>query len=415
MTMAELLTSALHAPDLNDPDHYVASMPYALFAEVRQRERVYWNPEPDGPGFWAVLGFDDIVAVSKQPDLFSSAYENGGHRIYNENEAGLAGSGDAGIGIPFISRDPPTHTQYRKVVMPALSPARLDGIEQRIEARVAALFDAVPRDETVDILPLFTVPLPLLTLAELLGVPAEKWHDLHRWTDAFVGEDDPDFRQSPEAMQAVVGEFFGFGHTLFDDRRAHPSDDLASLLANTPIDGQPATIADFVGNLMLALVGGNETTRNTINHTIISLANDPAQWQLVRDDPDVLAGGVKEMLRHASAVIHMRRTAMRDTRLGGKAIRKGDKVVVWYPSGNRDETVFADPDRFDLRRPIKQHLAFGAGTHVCVGSRLAEMQLRVAFRLMARHVSRFELGSDIRRVRSTFINGFKKLEVRLVS
>jgi linalool 8-monooxygenase len=401
-------------PDLNDPDHYVAQMPYALFAEVRRREPVYWNPEPDGPGFWAVLGFDDIVTVSKQPDLFSSAFENGGHRIFNENEAGLAGSGDAGIGIPFISRDPPTHTQYRKVVMPALSPARLDGIEQRIEARVAALFDAVPRNETIDILPLFTVPLPLLTLAELLGVPPEKWPDLHRWTDAFVGEDDPDFRQSPEAMQAVIGEFFGFSEALFDDRRAVPSNDLASLLANSPIDGKPAAFGDFVGNLILALVGGNETTRNTINHTIIAFAKAPAQWQAIRDNPDLLAGGVKEMLRYASAVIHMRRTAMRDTVLGGKTIRKGDKVVVWYPSGNRDPAIFADPDRFDIRRPIKQHLAFGAGTHVCVGSRLAEMQLRVAFQLMARHVTHFELGSDIRRVRSTFINGFKKLEVKLV-
>lgn len=413
--MASAAHSPTNGPDFKDPDHYVRAMPYALFADVRRSDPVYWNPESDGAGFWAVLGFEDIMTVSKQADLFSSAHENGGHRIFNENEVGLTGAGETAIGIPFISRDPPTHTQYRKFIMPALSPARLEGIEKRIESRVAQLFDAVPLNETVDILPLLTVPLPLLTLAELLGVPAELWHDLHRWTDAFVGEDDPDFRQSPEAMQAVLGEFFGFCQHLFEDRRANPASDIASLLANTKIDGQPVPFGDFVGNLILALVGGNETTRNSINHSMIAFANNPDQWQLIRDDPALLPGAVKEMVRHASPVIHMRRTATRDTELGGKAIRKGDKVVVWYPSGNRDERIFADPDRFDVCRPIRQHLAFGAGTHVCVGSRIAEMQLRVAFAAMARHVRSFEIIGTPSRVRSNFINGFKKLEVRLVA
>lgn len=414
--MASTATMAATGPDLNDPDLYADGVPYALFAELRKRDPVYWNLERDGPGYWAVLGFDDILTVSKQADLFSSAYENGGHRIFNENEAGLGGSGgDSGIGIPFISRDPPTHTHYRKFIMPALSPARLEGIEARIEQRVAGLLDKVPLDETVDILPLLTVPLPLLTLAELLGVPAGMWPDLHRWTDAFIGEDDPEFRQSPEAMQAVLGEFFAFCSQLFEDRRAHPTQDIASLLANTEIAGQPVPFGDFVGNLVLALVGGNETTRNSLNHSMIAFARDPAQWDAIRADPGLLTNAVKEMVRHASPVVHMRRTAMRDTELGGKTIRKGDKVVLYYPSGNRDERVFADPDYFDIRRPIRQHLAFGAGVHVCVGSRIAEMQLRVAFAALARHVSRFEVDGEVRRVRSTFINGFKKLEVRLVS
>ncbi|WP_447762934.1 cytochrome P450 [Sphingopyxis panaciterrae] len=401
--------------DLKDPDLYVGGMPYAELAALRAEGSVRWNPESDGAGFWAVLGFDDIVAVSRQADLFSSAHENGGHRIFNENEVGLTGAGESAIGIPFISRDPPTHTQYRKFVMPALSPARLDGIEARIAERVERLFAEVPLNEAIDILPLLTVPLPLLTLAELLGVPAETWHDLHRWTDAFVGEDDPDFRQSPEAMQAVLGEFMGFSAALFDERRANPGDDIASLLANTEIHGEPVPLGDFIGNLILALVGGNETTRNSINHSMIAFANNPDQWDRVRADPGLLPNAVKEMVRYASPVIHMRRTATRDTELAGQAIRKGDKVVVFYPSGNRDERIFADPDRFDVTRPIRQHLAFGAGTHVCVGSRLAEMQLRLAFATMARHVRRFEIAGEPSRVRSNFINGFKRLDVRLVT
>jgi cytochrome P450 len=401
-------------PDLKDPDLYTAAMPHELLAELRRSDPVYWNEETDGAGFWAVLRFEDIVAVSRQADLFSSAYESGGHRIFNENEVGLTGAGESAIGIPLISRDPPIHTQYRKFVMPALSPARLSGIEQRITARAERLLAAVPLNEAVDILPLFTVPLPLLTLAELLGLPEAVWQDLHRWTDAFVGEDDPDLRQSPEAMQAVLGEFFAFSQELFETRRREPTQDIASLLANTEIDGRPVQFNDFIANLILALVGGNETTRNSINHSLINFADNPDQWDLLRSTPEVLGDAVKEMVRTASPVIHMRRTAMRDTELGGKAIRKGDKVVVWYPSGNRDETVFPDPDRFDIQRKFSQHLAFGAGTHVCVGSRLAEMQLRVAFRLLARQVRGFEIASASR-VRSNFINGFKSLEVRLLA
>ena len=401
--------------DLKDPDLYVGGMPYAELADLRAAGSVHWNPESDGAGFWAVLGFDDIVTVSRQADLFSSAHENGGHRIFNENEVGLTGAGESAIGIPFISRDPPTHTQYRKFVMPALSPGRLEGIEARIAERVERLFAEVPLGEAIDILPLLTVPLPLLTLAELLGVPAETWHDLHRWTDAFVGEDDPDFRQSPEAMQAVMGEFIGFATALFNERRANPGPDIASLLANTEIHGEPVPLGDFVGNLILALVGGNETTRNSINHSLIAFANNPDQWDAIRADRALLPNSVKEMVRYASPVIHMRRTATRDTELGGQAIRKGEKVVVFYPSGNRDPSIFADPDAFDITRPIRQHLAFGAGTHVCVGSRLAEMQLRLAFATMARHVRRIEIIGEPSRVRSNFINGFKRLEVRLTA
>lgn len=316
--------------------------------------------------------------------------------------------------MPFISRDPPYHTRYRAFVMPALAPVRIAGIEERIAARVDALLAELPRDEPIDLLGRFTVPLPLLTLAELLGLPGDMWRDLHRWTDAFIGEDDPDLRQSPEAMGAVLGEFMGFATELYHARRKEPGQDIASLLANAAIDGKPMPLAEFIGNLVLALVGGNETTRNSLNHTVIAFARDPAQWELVRREPELLAGAAKEMVRHASPVVHMRRTATRDTELGGKAIRKGDKVVMFYPSGNRDETVFEAPDRFDVTRRIRTHVGFGSGAHVCVGSRLAEMQLRLAFGALVRHVRGFEIVGDPLRVRSNFITGFKRLEARLV-
>jgi linalool 8-monooxygenase len=402
------------AIDLKDPDLYQDRVPYDLFAELRRRSPVHWNPEADGAGFWAVTRHADILEVSRQPEVFSSAYANGGHRIFNENEVGLTGAGDAAIGVPFISVDPPVHNAYRQVVMPALSPKRLGDIEARIHARAVALIDAIPLGEAVDIVPLLSAPLPLLTLAELLDVPSERWVDLYHWTNAFVGEDDPEFRQSPEAMRRTLGEFFAFAQALFEDRRAQPGPDIATLLATAEVEGAPAKFSDFVANLILVLVGGNETTRNSLSHTLQAFAEFPDQWDRIRADPDLLTVASAEMVRFATPVMHMRRTAVRDARIGEQHVRRGDKVVLWYSSANRDEAVYPDADRFDVTRRGVRHVGFGYGQHVCVGSRLAEMQLRVAFRLLADRVARFEVVAPPRRFRSNFINGLKTLGVRLV-
>ena len=408
------MSIVIDRPDLKDPDLYKDRAPYDVFEWLRREEPVYWNPETDGAGFWALTRHADIVEVSRRADLFSSAYENGGHRIFNENEVGLTGAGDSALGIPFISRDPPIHTKYRKFVMPALAPGRLGDIEQRVEKRVAALLAKVPLGETHDIVPLLSAPLPLLTLAELLGLPSETWVKLYHWTNAFVGEDDPEFRQSPESMAATMTEFFAFSQELFEARRAQPGPDIASLLANAEIDGVPVPFKDFVGNLILVLVGGNETTRNSLSHTMVAFAKNPDQWEAIRADPDLLKAATAEFVRYASPVLHMRRTAMADVEIGGQAIAKGDKIVMWYISGNRDEAVFENPDQFDVRRRAAQQIGFGSGQHFCVGSRLAEMQLRVAFRQLARHVRRFEVDGEPRRFRSNFINGLKNLDLNLV-
>jgi linalool 8-monooxygenase len=402
-------------PDLKDPGLYVEQVPYEVFARLRREAPVYWNEESDGAGFWALTRHAHIVEVSRQPELFSSAFENGGHRIFNENEVGLTGAGESAIGIPFISRDPPLHAQYRKVVMPALAPNRLQGIEDRVRARCVDLLAKVPLDEAVDVVPLLSAPLPLLTLAELLDVPAELWPKLYDWTNAFVGEDDPEFRRSPEAMGQVLAEFFGFARELFEQRRAKPGEDLASVLANAVINAAPVPFNEFVGNLILVLVGGNETTRNSLSHGIVSFARFPDQWQRVRQQPEVLRAGVRELVRFASPVMHMRRTAMADTEIGGQKIRKGDKVVMWYISGNRDEEAFSRPDEFDITRGNMPQIGFGSGQHACVGFRLAEMQLKVAFGLLAERVDRFEIMAPPRRFRSNFINGLKNLNVKLVT
>lgn len=407
--------ATLAVPDLKDPGLYEAGVPWETFAELRRTDPVHWNPEADGAGFWALTRHADISQVSRQPLLFSSAYENGGHRIFNENEVGLTGAGESAIGIPFISRDPPVHSKWRSIVLPALSPVKLGDIEARIRSRVIQLVDAIPLDEPLDLVPALSAPLPLLTLAELLGLDPESWRKLYEWTNAFVGEDDPEFRQSPEAMAATLGEFFEFAQDLYESRKANPTSDIASLLANAEINGEPVPFRDFVGNLILVLVGGNETTRNSMSHTIRAFAENPDQWTAVRDDRELFKNGTGEMVRYASPVMHMRRTATEDTQIGEQKIAKGDKVVLWYISGNRDEDVFEDADRFDIRRRRSPHLGFGTGQHVCVGSRLAEMQLRVAFDILADRVKSFEVTQPSRRFRSNFINGLKNLEVVLHS
>lgn len=400
-------------PDLKDPDLYADRAPHDVFDMLRADRPVYWNAERDGPGFWALTRYADIVEVSRNPAMFSSAYANGGHRIFNENEVGLTGAGESAIGIPFISVDPPVHTQYRKYIMPAVSPGRLAGIEERIRERCLALVERIPLGETVDVVPLLSAPLPLLTLCELFDLPPEMWTKLYDWTNAFVGEDDPDFRRSPEAMQQTLAEFMAFAARLFEERRTSPGEDLATLLATMEVHGEPVAFPEFVGNLILALVGANETTRNSLSHSIAAFSDNPAEWRKLRDDPDLVKNGVREMVRHASPVMHMRRTAMADTEIGGQPVARGDKVVMWYIAANRDPAVFADPQRFDIARGNIQHLGFGTGQHVCVGSRLAEMQLRVAFGILAERVKSFEVMAKPRRFRSNFINGLKNLDVRM--
>jgi len=398
--------------DFSDPSVWEAGVPHETIAEIRRRDRVYWNPEADGRGFWAVLGFNDIVEVSKKPDVFSSAARNGGHRIFNENEVSLANTNDDSIGTPFISMDPPEHQNYRRLVVPALSQARMANMEARIRARAQDLLDKLEPGRSVEWVDAVSGPFPLMTLVELLDVSADDWKKLFRWTNFFVAEDDPDCRASPDEAAALMQEFGDYVKWLHDTRRANPGSDVVSMLANTEVDGRPMSFGEFMGNMVLLTVGANETTRNSISHGICAFAANPDQWDHVRADPSVLSEGVREIVRYASPVMHMRRTAVVDTMIGSVPIRKGDKVLLWYIAGNRDETAISSPNQFDIRRKNIKHVGFGTGQHVCVGQRLAELQLRIMFGELAKRFTGFEVVNPPRRLRSNFINGLKSLHVK---
>lgn len=408
-----VMTEIAFAPDLKDAALYEQGIPHQIFARLRQQAPVYWNPETDGPGFWAITKYDDIVEISRNPQLFSSASAHGGHRIFNENEVSIANSGETAIGIPLISLDPPLHQKYRVLAMRGVTPSRLAGIEERIVERATSLLDAIATPASVEFVSAFSAPLPLLTLCELIDVPSTMWRQLYDWTNCLVGEDDPEFRQSPAELAAVMSEFLAFARTTFDSRRQQPGEDILSILATADINGEPITFRDFVGNLVLVLVGANETTRNSISHSMVAFAENPEQWQKLRDNPELIGSAVREMVRYANPVFHMRRTALADTVIRGQAIRKGDKVVMWYISANRDEDKFSEPYRFNIERADSPHLGFGSGQHICLGSRLAEMQLRIVLRLMLERYSTIHVLQPPRRVRSNFINGLKDLYLQL--
>ena len=401
-------------PDLKDPDLYLREEHHDVFRRLRAEEPVYWNPEADSTGFWAITRYDDIEAISKNPKLFSSAKEMGGHRIFNENEIG----GNA-TEASMISMDPPEHAGYRRMVTPGFVPKRISGMEDRIRTRVTRLLDNLPNSGEAEFISAVAAALPIEVLAELWGVPESDGAKLFEWSNATVGEDDPELRVSDEYMHKCLSEMAAYSAGLWQQRLEKPGDDLISMLAHSKIDGQSMSFPTYIGTFILLVVAGNETTRNSISGGLLALSENPAERPKLLDDPSLIPSAVQEIVRWVSPVLHMRRTATEDTEIRGQKIRKGDKVVMWYASANRDEDAFDDPYRFDVTRYTKPdaatQLGFGVGQHFCLGSRLAELQLKVLFEELLRRFPDMHVSGPVRRLRSNFIYGIKHMPVRYTS
>jgi len=398
-------------PDLKDPDLYMRGAHHEIFRALRANEPVYWNPEADGPGFWAVTRYDDIETISKNPKLFSSAKKMGGHRIFNEHEIE-----ENRTDATMISMDPPEHAAYRRMITPGFVPRRISNMEDRIRARVTRLLDNLPKTGEAEFVSAVSAALPIEVLAELFGVPESDGPKLFEWSNATVGEDDPELRVSDEYMRQCVVEMAGYAAGLWQQRAATPGDDLISMLVHAKIDGEPLSFPAYIGTFILLVVAGNETTRNSISGGLLALSEHPQERRKLLDDPSLIPSAVQEIVRWVSPVLHMRRTATEDTELRGRTIRKGDKVVMWYASANRDEEKWTDPSRFDVARyknpDTPAQLGFGAGQHFCLGSRLAELQLRILFEELLRRFPDIEVAGPVRRLRSNFISGIKEMPVR---
>ena len=396
--------------DLKNPDLYHAGIPQEVFAKLRREAPVAWNPEADGRGFWAVTRYEDIVAVSKNPKVFSSAREHGGHRMFDENLVGVAGVGANQSEAPMISMDPPEHNQYRRMVSTGFGPTRIRQLETRIRERVVAILDRLDGRKTCDFVADLAAELPIQVLAELLGVPQADRGNLFEWSNALIAEDDPEYRASPEAVAGKVDRMADYALRLWHERIDHPGDDLISMLAHSRIDGEAMTRERYIGTFILLVAAGNETTRNSIAGGFLTLAEFPGERRRLIDDPSLLGSAAAEIVRWVSPVMHMRRTAIEHAEIGGQAIRPGDKVILWYCSANRDESIFADPYRFDVGRSGPPHLGFGTGQHFCLGARLAEIQIRIFFDEFLRRyprLGRMDLSAGCGRTSSSAISRFR--------
>ena len=392
--------------DLVNPDNWVPGVPHEAFRVLRQKAPVFWQEMPgDDTGFWAITKYEDVVAISKDPLTFSSF--KGGTILRDLPQEDLQNTQTI-----MLNMDPPQHSKYRKLVSQGFTPRMTAALEPRARAATTEILDKVMARGECDFVREIAAELPLIVIAELVGVPLEDRHKVFEWSNRLIGFDDPEFEGGAEKGKMAAMEMWLYAHELADKRKDAPREDFVSLLLNSAVDGEKLTQMEFDSFFLLLAVAGNETTRNLISGGMLALIENPAERQKLLDNPALLPTGVEEMLRWVSPVSQFRRTATRDTEIRGQKIREGDKVVIYYQSANRDEDIFTDPYKFDVSRSPNNHIAFGIGEHFCLGSNLARLEIRVMFEEILRRMPDIELAGPVRRLRSNFINGVKEMPIK---
>jgi cholest-4-en-3-one 26-monooxygenase len=390
--------------DLLDPETFVAGVPHDVFHVMRKEAPVYFHKEKDGPGYFCVTKYEDVVAISKDPHTFSSKR---GTNIQDYSADDLSV-----IQLMMLNMDPPQHNQFRKLASTGFTPRMVARLEPRIRAAAKEIIDQVAQKGSADFVRSIAAELPLQVIAELLGVPEEDRQKIFDWSNRLVGFDDPEFQTSFEDGKAAATELWMYASQLADLRRDHKGEDLVSVLINAEIEGERLSDMEFDSFFLLLAVAGNETTRNLISGGLLALIENPQQRARLMNDPSLIPSAVEEMLRWVTPVMYFRRTLTRDAVLRGQKIAAGEKLAMYYSSANRDEDVFPAGDQFDVGRTPNEHLAFGAGQHFCLGSNLARLEIRVIFEELLRRLPDIELAGPVRRLRSNFNNGFKTIPIR---
>ena len=400
----------LDALEPSDPALYQQDTWAPIFARLRREAPVhYFRDCPFGP-YWSVTRYADIMTVELDHETYSSASEKGGITIRDQPEGQERPS--------FIRMDPPRHTAQRKTVAPVATPTNLTHYETIIRERTRVVLDGLPRGETFDWVDRVSIELTTMMLATLFDWPFENRRQLTYWSDvaiADVNAPDAIVKSEDERFAVLMDMGRQFAEVFRERAKQPPKLDLVSMMVHSPATREMPE-RELVGNLALLIVGGNDTTRNSMTGGLLALSRNPEQWAKLRANPALVPSMVAETIRWQTPVIHMRRNATRDTELSGQRIRKGDKVIMWYVSGNRDEAVIADGDAFivDRAKP-RQHLSYGAGIHRCVGDRLADLQLRILWEeILARDLA-IEVVGEPRRLYSHFIRGFRSMPVRIAT
>jgi cholest-4-en-3-one 26-monooxygenase len=390
--------------DLCNPDNFVAAVPHEAFRTLRRHAPVFWHPEPHGPGFWAVTKYADVVAVSRDPRTFSSAKK--GVFTFDPVPEDLER-----MQLMMLNMDPPKHTKLRALVNKGFTPRMIARLEPRLRAITNDIIDTVASKGQCDFVAEVAAELPLQAIAELMGVPLADRHMLFKWSNRLIGFDDPEFQASWDDAKVAAAEMYMYANQLAEERRTRPGEDLVSVLMNAEVEGERLTELEFDLFFVLLAVAGNETTRNLISGGLLALIEHPEQRARLLATAALMPTAVEEMLRWVSPVIEFRRTATCDTELHGQTIRAGDKLIIYYISANRDADAFSEPDRFDVGRVPNDHLAFGIGEHFCLGSSLARLEIRVMFEELLRRLPDIELAGPVDRLRSSLINGIKRMPV----
>ncbi|HEY3694179.1 cytochrome P450 [Phenylobacterium sp.] len=404
---ARAMATPLDRINVAQPALFQADAHWAYFERLRRDAPVHYCPEHEFGPYWSITRYDDIMAVDTNHQVFSSESSLGGITI----------AGSAGLEEPlrmFISMDPPKHDVQRKAVAPIVSPTNLAVMAPIIRERAAACLDGLPIGEAFDWVDRVSVELTTQMLATLFDFPFEERRKLTRWSDVSTAIPGNGLIDTVEQKTAELGACFAYFTTLWNQRvNAPPTGDLVSMLAHAPAT-RNMDPREYHGNVILLIVGGNDTTRNTISGSILALNQNPDQYQKLIDNPSLIPSMVSETIRWQTPLAHMRRTATEDVEFQGKSIKAGDKVVMWYVSGNRDDEVIDRPNDYiiDRERP-RTHISFGFGIHRCVGIRLAELQLKIIWEEILKRFDNIEVVGEPKRVYSSFVKGYETLPVQI--
>ncbi|WP_454758191.1 cytochrome P450 [Caulobacter segnis] len=391
-----------------DPALFQADAMWPYFERMRNEDPVHWSKgdEEIGP-YWSITRYNDIMTVDTTHQVFSSDAHLGGITIRDFDEDFV---------LPmFIAMDQPKHDIQRKTVSPIVSPPNLAKLEGVIRERAGQILDALPIDEPFDWVDRVSIELTTQMLATLFDFPWEERRKLTRWSDVATASPESGIVESEDARRAELLECLGYFTNLWNERvnQTEPGSDLISMLAHGEATRNMPPM-EYLGNVILLIVGGNDTTRNSITGGLYALSQNPREEAKLRADPSLIPNMVSEIIRWQTPLAHMRRTALEDFELAGKTIKKGDKVVMWYVSGNRDDTVIENADAFIIDRPqARRHLSFGFGIHRCVGNRLAEMQLKIVWEEVLKRFPKIEVLEEPKRVYSTFVKGYERMMVRI--
>jgi cytochrome P450 len=406
--------------DVASPGVYAEGVPHETLAAIRAHDPVHWHPWPGTRGgFWLLSRHADVVAVGKDPVLFSSQV---GHIALEDREPDQLAARQS-----LIETDPPAHTRLRKLVSYAFTRSKVREYEGYTRAIVQDLLDRAIAQDEFDWVTEISEPVPITVLISILGLPQEDAPMLIELTSEMAAATDPDYRPDTDKYPTDIDPrllpfgtpaayyVFEYGRKIGEERRRNPTDDLVSRLVHAEVDGERLDETEYSNFFELFIFAGNETTRTGISQGILALMQHPDEFARLEADLSLIPSGVDEILRYGTPIIYFRRTATRDAEISGVPIQAGDRVALWYVSANFDEDVFEDPQRFDVARRPNPHVTFGrGGPHFCLGSFLAQLEIRILLEeILARKV-RFELTGEPVRLSSNFINGFKSLPVRVV-